>query len=234
MRKYLLVTLLATAVVATACKSGDTASDSSGPATQTAAGEPASVSAAPAASADEQRLRDAMLTDDQLSTLAMKPSKAPSLFVPTDGDQFSLVAACVSTQPSDAKVVRAEQASWEGESPAWKVHQWVASYDGVTGADVVAGVKKALPCSTPADDTLPDTKYVEEPNIPQVPGADAQFAFCPETLQGPLSDCYLVTAQGNLVSGIDLTRLDSGVDRQAMHEELVKIAAAANTSLVKD
>lgn len=232
MRKYLLVTLLATAAVATACKSADTASDTAGPAV--AGKEPASVSTAPAASTDEQHLRDLMLTDGQLSALGMKPSKAPTAFVPTDGDQFSLVAACVSTQPSDAKVARAEQASWEGESPAWKVHQWVASYNGVTGADVVAGVKQALPCSTPADDTLPDTKYVEEPNIPRAPGVDAQFAFCPEALQGPLSDCYLVTAQGNLVSGVDLTRLDQGVDRQALHDQLVKVAAAANASLAKD
>jgi hypothetical protein len=231
MRKYLLVTLLATAAVTTACKSGDTASVSTGP--TTSAAEPTSVSAAPAASSDEQQLRDAMLTDGQLSALGLKPSKAPVAFVPSDGDQFSLVAACVSTQPSDAKVARAEQASWEGQSPAWKVHQWVASYSGVTGADVVAGVKKALPCSTPADDTLPDTKYVEEPNLPQAQGVDAQFAFCPETLQGPLSDCYLVTAQGNLVSGVDLTRLDPGVDRQALHDQLAKLAAAAGTALTK-
>ncbi|MEW2499462.1 hypothetical protein AB0878_03150 [Amycolatopsis sp. NPDC047767] len=188
------------AVIVAGCSSG---AATTGPSATTKA-PPVSSSAPPSSVVHPPTLERLLPTEDELAKVGQDEYVQPVEYVIGETTPLRLVNACGAAQPWDAKAKLGAQAHSNSESG--EIAQLVAEYDGYTGAQVVAGVKKALACGHVTVQHL-DFGSVSEFTAPKV--ADAQYGFCAAPTD-PIGVriCVLVLGKGDRAESLVFTNTD--------------------------
>jgi hypothetical protein len=188
-RKYLLFGLV---LVLAGC--GAAARQPAAP--SPAAAPPSPTSSAVPSVAPRKDLSTLLPTDAELSALGVQSDGTPVPYLISENSPLVLVMACDGQHPWDLQAKEGLHAFWlPGHGDRAK--QFIARYEGISGADVVTGIKKALSCGTVTSDDLSFTLAGEVP-LPKVAGADNQYAFCGKVPHGVnLSHCYLLLSSGD-------------------------------------
>jgi hypothetical protein len=139
--------------------------------------------------------------DTDMAPAHLQAMSPPNPYVISTNTPLILLAACGETHAWDAKVKAGEAVSWwSGKPGGGSAKQVIGRYDGVTGADVVVGIRRAMSCGTVK---YKDAVYAlkTELSMPKFAGSDAQFAFCAEYPGAQdLDRCFLLLAVGDRAS----------------------------------
>ncbi|MEU4674663.1 hypothetical protein AB0F91_43635 [Amycolatopsis sp. NPDC023774] len=201
MRKVLLAGLV---LLLSAC------STSRGHIVESGAGSSAPVSTRPAPTSSAplalEDLAEYAPAEDVLKPLGLAQSGQPVPWV-ISAAPMQLVTVCGrQLRTWDSHVRAGERVSWSDGGPTYEdpsflsAEQRVGRYEGISGAQVIEDVRKALPCpsATPENTAF---GIVEEFSLPKV--AEAQYGFCDgaEGLPGA-GECVLLLAHGDRVTSI--------------------------------
>lgn len=149
--------------------------------------------------AARKNLSTLLPADAELSALGVRSFQSPIPYIIGENTPLVLVTACGEQHSWDGKAAEGLQARWFTGDIAneEQAKQVIARYEGISGADVVAGIKKALSCGTVISD---DGSWIvsDEVSLPKLAGADNQYAFCAEIRRGvPVGHCYLLLSSGD-------------------------------------
>ncbi|MGW4593430.1 hypothetical protein ACWEKJ_39455 [Amycolatopsis thermoflava] len=162
------------------------------------AAAPTSVSEMPKPS-DQVRLAATMLTEDQGASLALDSPGGPVPFMPSQNKKFALVSACATPLATDAKIVRAEQQTWQGDHYA--LAELSIQYQGIDAAEAVAEAQRVSACRAEIG-----SGKVDPVDVPPAPGVDAASAFC--TLGDyDMYYCFLAEARDDLAAAAEFRYL---------------------------
>ncbi|MEU4670026.1 hypothetical protein AB0F91_19065 [Amycolatopsis sp. NPDC023774] len=185
-------------------------------------------SSAPPSSALPKLPERLLPTGDEVAKVGLDDSQEPIEYVVGSTTPLRLVNVCGAAQPWDGKAKQGAQAIATGT--AGQLKQLMAEYDGVTGTEVVDGVKNALSCRKVTIDDEEFTKLGEF-TVPKV--ADDQYGFC-VSLEGTGSfvQCVLLLAQGDRAEALTISNRDSS-DAKAQQAALKKIAPVFAEALAR-
>ncbi|MEV4598091.1 hypothetical protein AB0K15_11855 [Amycolatopsis sp. NPDC049253] len=185
-------------------------------------------SSVPPSSAPPKLPERLLPTGDEVAKVGLDDSEEPVEYVVGSTTPLQLVNVCGAAQPWDAKAKRGAQAIATGA--AGQLKQLMAEYDGVTGAEVVDGVKNALSCRKVTIDDEEFTKLGEF-TVPKV--ADDQYGFC-VSLQGSgrFVRCVLLLAMGDRAEALTISNRDSS-DAKAQQAVLKKVAPVFAEALAR-
>lgn len=177
------------AVLAVGCSSGS----AQPPVGSAPKPSPVSSNAPPSSVVHPPTLERLLPTENELAEVGQDEYVQPVEYIIGATTPLRLVYACGVPQPWDSKAKLGAQAR-SGDQNG-QIAQLVAEYDGYTGAQIVAGVKKALACGHV---TIKDEDFgsIGEFTAPKV--ADAQYGFCAAPTDGiKVNVCVLVIANGD-------------------------------------
>ncbi|QRP43036.1 hypothetical protein [Amycolatopsis sp. FDAARGOS 1241] len=202
MRKVLLVGL---ALLLSAC------STSPGHIVESVAGSAAPVSTRPAPTSSSppfapEDLAEYAPAEDALKPLGLAQFGEPVPWV-ISAAPMQLVNKCGrQLQAWDSHVRAGERVSWSNGGPTIEDHtllsaeQRIGRYEGISGAQVIEDVRKALPCTSATPENTP-FGIVEEFSLPKV--AEAQYGFCDDAEGLPgAGECVLLLAHGDRATSI--------------------------------
>ncbi|SEO84518.1 hypothetical protein [Amycolatopsis saalfeldensis] len=170
-----------------------------------------------------------MPSDAEVTGLGLDQSQQPLPYIIGSTTPLRLVNACGAAQPWDAAAKRGEQSRAFG--PGGEVWQLIAEYDGLTGTQVVDGVKQALACHRV---TIEDAGYVVLTEFTPAEKADAQYGFC-AGYEGSktLVRCVMVLAHGNRVTALTTKDPESSGPKTQL-ALLNKVAPVYSAAFAKD
>jgi hypothetical protein len=116
-----------------------------------------------------------VMTDASVSEIGFHPSQPRQ---PTTMSTLTTCDAPLGTPVTGART------GWIGASAVTKLTDYVAAYQGTTGAQVLATAKHALTCGT-----------VDQFSVPAPTGVDSYHSWCEQT-----ASCTVLLAKGNLFS----------------------------------
>jgi hypothetical protein len=188
-RKYLLFSLV---LVLAGC--GTAAQQPAAPASPAA--KPSPTSSALPSVAPRKDMSTLLPTDAELSATGVRSDAAPVPYLVSENTPLVLVSACDGKHAWDSQAVDGIQAHWATNDED-RADQLMARYEGISGAEVITAIKKALSCGTVTSKDLAFTLTGETP-LPKVAGADNQYAFCGTVPGGiGLNRCYLLLSSGD-------------------------------------
>ena len=157
----------------------DTATTTATPDSSTTTAAPTTTSTTPPTAALAGQVGAVVMTDASVAEIGFHPRQAQQ---PTT---LSTLTTC--TAPL-GKPVTGAQTGWIGASAVTKLTDYVAGYQGSTGAQILATAKHALTCDA-----------VEQFTVPAPSGVDSYYSWCEKAgAQGP--SCTVLLAKGNLFS----------------------------------
>ena len=195
---YKIAVLVCLAVVVVGCD-GTEAATVPAPSTSSTSQAPASrleTTAAPAV----KDVTTYLPTDDEVTKAALSVEAQPVTYVIGSTTPFHLVEACGGGLASDPSAQRAAQgATYVPGGGKGYVHQLVGEYAGMTGADVVAGVKQATTCGKV---TFEHEQFSIVGDFSVAGLADPQAGFCADLRTSNLVHCVLVLGHANRATSI--------------------------------
>ena len=177
-------------------------------------------------------LHRSMLDDTDLKGVGLDPAKDTGLV--KDGQiNADPERPCRTKIKSDVDRRKAVQTGYD--SPDIQVLHRAFSYRSVSGADVVAQIKKVVTgCDTYQIKTeRGNTTYTVNPTVPlpELDGLDAAYAYCEQGVAGQWLwwVCHLQLASGRVVSTLRV----NGATEERTQQVLAELAPAAAHLLIK-